>query len=110
MFFSPSPVPTFSPLRDSDAGKVWRAARSAGPAGSQRRGLGLALPPPLSAALLSPPLPALQLARTLDRRRLGAAWPGLPLAPSPSPSALLTLGRLLVGVCFSWLGGQPQGL
>lgn len=56
MFFSPSPLPTASPLRDSDAGKVWRAAWLAGPAGSQQPGLGLALPPPpLSSPLPSPP-------------------------------------------------------
>lgn len=103
MFFSPSPVPTASPLRDADVRKVWRAARLAGPAGSRQPGLGLALPPlpspplPSSARLcspllcsplLSPPRPALPLAGPLERRRLSAAGPGLPLTPHPCPSRL----------------------
>lgn len=103
MFFSPSPVPACSRLCDSDAGKVWRAAGFAGPAGLHPPGLGRALPPSLLA--WSPPLPALPLASPFDQRRLSAAGPGLPR----SPCALLELRPWLVRVCVFWLRGQSLG-
>lgn len=103
MFFSPSPVPACSRFRDSDAGKVWRAAGFVGPAGLYPPGLGRALPP--SPLAWTPPLPALPLASPFDQRRFSAAGPGLPR----SPCALLEFGPWLVRVCVFSLRGQSLG-
>lgn len=113
VFFPSSPLSsglTLSPLRDSATpARFGEGARAAGPAGSRRPGLGAALPPPVSAALGSPPLRS-PPSRLIGRDRGCLAPGGCPSPPPPAPCAPRRSGADSARVCFSWLQGPAQGL